>query len=231
MQSKHLGRKNVRTGSALRFAGWLLTVTVFGLVGFAGMPCEAFEPSAVKHASMRSSLGAIGANQQPQPGPCPEYIQPVEIRLPAGALLSIETSSGWSQSRPGPLRMQLVVGAAYRLKITAIPLNDGAEVFPSLRILGALDTPPGQSWRFPVEIDIHEDDLNLAIEGTLVRRIVYAVHDSNDVENVGGFDVRPLDDPFEVAKTLGDPLAEVILGNRVPPLNDALISTVGKVNR
>ena len=57
------------------------------------------------------------------------------------------------------------------------------------------------------------------------------MHDSNDVENVGGFDVRPLDDPFEVAKTLGDPLAEVILGNRVPPLNDALISTVGKVNR
>ena len=57
------------------------------------------------------------------------------------------------------------------------------------------------------------------------------MHDSDDVENVGGFDVRPLDDPFEVAKTLGDPLAEVILGNRVPPLNDALISTVGKVNR
>jgi hypothetical protein len=34
----------------------------------------------------------------------------------------------------------------------------------------------------------------------------------------GWFDVKPGDDAFEVAGTLGDPVAELIIGNRLPAL-------------
>jgi hypothetical protein len=69
-----------------------------------------------------------------------------------------------------------------------------------------------------VEIVIDEDDLSLALAGSLVRRVVYSACDPDlpDVVPEGWFDVRPGDDCLDVATTLGDPVAEVILGNRLP---------------
>jgi hypothetical protein len=173
-------------------------------------------------ASM-SEPGAIGAVRRLQPGPCPESmlpdaVQPVEIRGPKGMRISIETAEGWSPEHAGPLRMGLVVGHAYRLRITTIPQHEGRELFPSVRVLAKLATPPGMAWRFPVEIVIDEDDLSLALAGSHVRRVVYSACDPDlpDVLPEGWFDVRPGDDCLDVATTLGDPVAEVILGNRLP---------------
>jgi hypothetical protein len=114
--------------------------------------------------------------------------------------------------------MGLVVGHPYRLRIAGIPLQPGAEVFPSIRVLAKLATPPGMAWRFPVEIVIDEEDLALAVAGSHVRRVVYSACDPErlDVVPEGWFDVRPGDDCLDVAATLGDPLAEVIIGNRLP---------------
>lgn len=132
--------------------------------------------------------------------------------------LSIETADGWSPERTGPLRIGLVVGHAYRLRVTGIPRQEGHEVFPSVRVLAKLATPPGMAWRFPVEIVIDEDDLSLALAGSHVRRVVYSACDPDvpDVMPEGWFDVRPGDDCLDVATTLGDPVAEMILGNRLP---------------
>jgi len=120
--------------------------------------------------------------------------------------------------RPGPLRMGLVVGQPYRLRIGGIPGRDGEELFPSVRVLAKLAAPPGMSWRFPVEIVIDEDDLESAATGGHVRRIVYASCESEQPDPVpaGWFDVKPGDDALEVARTLGDPVAEVVIGNRQP---------------
>ena len=173
-------------------------------------------------ASM-STPGAIGAVRRVQPGPCPESmlphaVQPVEIRGPKGTQISIETMEGWSPVQAGPLRMGLVVGHPYRLRITNIPQHEGRELFPSVRVLAKLATPPGMGWRFPVEIVIDEDDLSLALAGSHVRRVVYSACDPDlpDVVPEGWFDVRPGDDCLDVATTLGDPVAEVIIGNRLP---------------
>jgi len=148
----------------------------------------------------------------------PHAVQPVEIRGPKGMQISIETAEGWSPVHAGPLRMGLVVGHPYRLRITNIPQHEGRELFPSVRVLAKLATPPGMAWRFPVEIVIDEDDLSLALAGSLVRRVVYSACDPDlpDVVPEGWFDVRPGDDCLDVATTLGDPVAEVILGNRLP---------------
>ncbi len=73
-------------------------------------------------------------------------------------------------------------------------------------------------WRFPVEVAIDEDDLSAALAGSLVRRVVYVACEPEEPSLVPGgwFDVKPGDDAFEVACTLGDPVAEIVIGNRLP---------------
>ncbi|MCE9630989.1 MAG: hypothetical protein K8S94_09810 [Planctomycetia bacterium] len=145
-------------------------------------------------------------------------VQPVEIRGPAGLELAIETAEGWSPLRSGPLRIGLVVGQPYRLRVGGIPGRDGEELFPSVRVLAKLAAPPGMAWRFPVEVVIDIDDLDSAATGAHVRRVVYASCESEQPDPVpaGWFDVKPGDDALDVARTLGDPVAELVIGNRLP---------------
>ena len=212
-----------RTGTVLRVARTLSATALLVLTAFAGLSREAAESSAAEPFADYDRPGAIGVMHAPQPGPCPESVcpdamQPVEIRGPEGMLASIETAAGWSPLRPGPLRVALVVGAAYRLRIGGGPGREGEEFFPSVRVLAKLATPPGQAWRFPVEITIDEDDLRSAAEGALVRRVVYASCEAEkpDILPAAWFDVKPGDDALEVARTLGDPVAELVIGNRLP---------------
>ncbi len=213
----------IRTGTVLRLARGLLATAVLFAPSGTGL---AREPAGLHGTARLASVtppGAIGAQVRLQPGPCPEaplpaVVQPVEIRGPEGLLVSIETASGWSPLRPGPLRMGLVVGQAYRLRLAGIRNREGEELFPSIRMLAKLATPPGMAWRFPVEVAIDEDDLTRALGGAHVRRVVYSACDP-EVPNVvpeGWFDVRPGSDCLDVASTLGDPVAELIIGNRLP---------------
>jgi hypothetical protein len=212
-----------RTGTVLRADRWLPATAVIVWALSGAFPREAAEASAAETFAVYAKPGAIGASRQPQPGPRPESIlpdavQPVEISGPPGMLVSIETASGWSPLRPAPLRMGLVVGAGYRLRIGGIRGRDGEEVYPSVRLLAKLATPPGMAWRFPVEVAVDEADLRAALDGALVRRIVYTACDAEhcDVVPATWFDVQPGDDALEVARTLGEPVAEVVIGNRVP---------------
>lgn len=209
-----------RTGTALQFARGLLASAVLVGTTWAETLPRVVATGTAAHLAAQMAPGAIGAPGQLQPGPRPEsvphlHVQPVEIRGPEGTLIAIETAAGWSPLSPGPLRIGLVVGQPYRLRIGGL---EGEEVFPSLRILARLATPPGMDWRFPVEVVIDEDDLTAALAGSLVRRVVYVACEPEkpDVVPAGWFDVKPGDDAFEVARTLGDPVAELVIGNRLP---------------
>ena len=211
----------IRTGAALRCVRGLWTVAFLVLATGTGHTREAAGPRS--EADSTSRPGAIGAMRRPQPGPrseswLPEAVQPIEIRGPQGMQISIETAAGWSPVQAAPLRMGLVVGQPYRLRITGIPQQEGRELFPSIRVLAKLAAPPGTAWRFPVEIVLDEEDLTLALAGSHVRRVVYSACDPDlpDVTPEGWFDVHPGDDCLDVASTLGDPVAEVIIGNRLP---------------
>ncbi|MBM4023032.1 MAG: hypothetical protein FJ284_12495 [Planctomycetes bacterium] len=167
--------------------------------------------------------GAIGAPGRLQPGPRPESVlphdvQPVSISGPPGSLLAIETAEGWLPLQSGPLRIGLVVGQPYRLRIGGIEGREGEELFPSLRIVAKLATPVGMDWRFPVEVAIDRDDIDAALGGSFVRRVVYLAceHEEPELVSGGWFDVRPGDNAFDVARTLGDPVAEVVIGDRLP---------------
>ena len=212
-----------RTGTELRTVRWLPATAALVLMGVVGIPHAAIESIAADTFADYSGPGAIGAMRRSQPGPCPESVlpdavQPVEIRGPKGVRIAIETAAGWSPLQATPLRIGLVVGQAYRIKVAGIPGHEGAELYPSIRVLAKLLTPPGMAWRFPVEVVIDRDDLDTAAAGAHVRRVVYASCESETPDPVphGWFDVKPGDDALAVAATLGDPVAEVVLGNRLP---------------
>jgi hypothetical protein len=207
----------------LRADRWLPATAVLILALCGALPRETAGVRAAETFAAYAIPGAIGASRHPQPGPRPEWmlpaaVQPVEISGPPGMLVSIETAAGWSPLRPAPLRMGLVVGRGYRLRIGGMSGREGEELYPSVRLLAKLDTPPGMAWRFPVEVAIEEADLRAALGGALVRRIVYTACDAEnrDLVPTNWFDVQPGDDALEVARTLGEPVAEVVIGNRVP---------------
>ncbi len=215
-------RCRVWTGTALQTARGLLATLLALLVGLTG-PARRSTGSEPGSFAMNATPGAIGDWRRPQTGPCPDFppeshVQPVAIRGPAGMQVAIETASGWTALQAAPLRTGLVVGAAYRLRIGGIPGAEGAELYPSVRVLARLATPPGLDRRFPVEIVLDESDLTAALAGAHVRRVVYVAFD-NETRDVGQgdwFDVRPGDDCRDVAATLGAPIAEVVIGNRLP---------------
>jgi len=214
----------IRTGSALLPASGLLAIAVLVTAPSLGTSHEAAAASPAGTFASTLPPGAIGGPGRLQPGPCPDEtlpvgVQPVEIRGPKGMLLAIETAAGWTPLRPGPLRMGLVVGRPYRLRVGGIPAREGEELFPSIRVLAKLATPVGMAWRFPIEVVIDADDLATASSGAHVRRVVYAACEADEADPVpaGWFDVKPGDDALAVASTLGAPVAEVVLGDRVPP--------------
>jgi hypothetical protein len=214
-----------RTGTVLRLARGLVATAVLVSTSWMGSTHRAVAANAAGTFANTSHPGAIGAPGRLQPGPCPETVlpdrvQPVEIRGPEGLLLAVETAEGWSPLRPAPLRIGLVVGQPYRLRVGGIPGREGEELFPSIVVLAKLATPAGMAWRFPAEVVIDRDDLETAAEGAHVRRVVYASCESEQPDPVpaGWFDVKPGHDALEVASTLGDPVVELVLGNRVPTL-------------
>jgi hypothetical protein len=207
----------LRPGSVLRVAGRLLVILVLTLIASVGQTQEVAGVGAARRIAMAGPTpGAIGATPPSQHAPRPSHFQSVTVEGPAGLLVAVETVSGWSTPVAVPLRMELPVGVPHRLRLTGIPGFEGMELFPSVRVLAKLDAPPADDWRFPVELVIDQQDLAEAMEGALVRRVVYSATDCLDADPPVSFDVQPGNDALDVAQTLGDPVLEFVVGNRVP---------------
>jgi hypothetical protein len=100
-------------------------------------------------------------------------------------------------------------------------LHTGAEVFPTIEVVNRLYAPRGQETRFPVIIELTQDDLNQALDGKFVTRVVYLEDPKQALPAKSGegqewFDVGPGKDPLAVADVLGRPMAIARLGGRVP---------------
>jgi hypothetical protein len=213
---------SIQTGSALRKFGGMpaiatvvLTMTVAQADDIEGLQLE-------KPIAVLAEPGAIGSHRPPQFGPRLEEVssqqQPVELRGPEGLVVSVQTEVGWAAAYPLPVRLGLLPGETYRLKISGLRHRPTDELYPSLRVLSSLGTPRRQKWRFPIEIVIDEDDLIQAFSGNHVQRVVYVSNEpeSADVFADRWFDIKPGDSCLSVASTLGQPVAELRIGNRLP---------------
>jgi hypothetical protein len=102
------------------------------------------------------------------------------------------------------------------------------EIFPTIEIIDRTYPPAELALRFPIPIELTQDDLELAAQGMFVTRVVYVedpnqalpVRRTND-ETQPWLESRPGDDPLVVADGLGRPVAVVRIGGRVPMADGA----------
>jgi hypothetical protein len=165
--------------------------------------------------------GAIGGLQLLRGGPLPGYFQPVEIKAPAGAMISLANADRFDAPQTESQKAGFLIGAVYRLRVTNIRMAEGAEVYPTIEVVNRLYSPTGQEWRFPIPIEITEEDLKLALAGKFVTRVIYLEDPRNALPVDGAasqswFDVAPGQDPLAVADGLGRPVAILRLGARLP---------------
>lgn len=167
--------------------------------------------------------GAVGQARLMRRGPVHAYYQPVQIYGPEGAAIALATPSGFSEPSPRPVRAGMQVGTVYRFQISGIPDQPGVEVFPSVEIIDRTYPPDGQAAMFPIPVHVDQDDLQQALAGRLVTRVIYledpqtALPLADQPGTQRSIDIRSDMDPLQEADRLGRPVAILRIGSRVPP--------------
>ena len=166
--------------------------------------------------------GATGIAQLQRGGPLPGYFQPLEIRAPGGAAISLAVENQFTQPQPAPIEAAMMIGPVYRLRVTNIPHHEGDEVYPTVEVINRLYPPIGEELRFPIPIELPQEDLAAAIQGKFITRIIYlekhraAYARGEDPSHQLTVEVSPKDDPLVTADRLGRPMAIVRIGGRTP---------------
>jgi hypothetical protein len=172
--------------------------------------------------------GAIGSQQLQRGGPLPGFFQPVEIKAPQGASISLAAAGQFDQPRANSRKAGLLIGAVYRLRVTNIRLAEGLEVFPTIEVIDRLYAPPGQERRFAIPVELTEEDLRLALDGKFVTRVIYledprhALPARDIPSSQNWFEAAPGQDPLAIADGLGRPVAILRLGGRLPDDGDGM---------
>lgn len=210
-QAKAAPRRREKTLAAMVAALWLVAAsTVFA------------QPSA-PHYWHAGNLppGAIGARRLERGGPVVGQFQPVEFKMPFGVGVAMAAGGQFQPIDTTPFKVGLAIGSVYRLRLTDLPLNPGMELFPTVEVIDRVYAPPGQEARFAVPIELSKNDIELALAGKFVTRVVYLedplqATPARSTAEQNWFDIGAGRDPLAVADALGRPVAIVRVGGRVP---------------
>jgi hypothetical protein len=166
--------------------------------------------------------GAIGSQQLERGGPLPGYFQPVEIKAPAGAMISTAAAGQFDPPQAAPFIAGMLIGSVYRLRVTNIPEQAGLEVYPTIEVIDRLYPPIGQEFRFPILVELSQEELEMALDGKFVTRVIYleeplaALPVAQKRDEQTCFEVSDGQNPLEVADALGRPVAILRMGGRLP---------------
>ncbi|MBM4000292.1 MAG: hypothetical protein FJ297_12285 [Planctomycetes bacterium] len=187
---------------------------------------DAQSPPVHYFQDARSAPGVLGADQLWRGGPIiTRSVQTVRVTVPGKAIVSIAEDGRFGEPETGALHVALLVGHAYRLRVSNIPNFEDFEVYPSIELISHLHPPPGQEFRFPVPIDLSREELELAIHGKFVTRVIYlenprlALPSAETPTDQRVYDVPPDEDVLQTADRLGRPMAVVRIGSRVPEID------------
>jgi uncharacterized repeat protein (TIGR01451 family) len=194
------------------------------IVGLIGIACTTLAAEPPVHHGWAGVLvpGAMGTAQLERGGPIPGYFQPVQIIAPPGAAVSLAIDDQFTAPMPAPIEAGMLIGSVYRLRVIRIPHHEGMEVFPTIEVVDRMYPPRGQELRFPIPIELTQQDLELASRGSFVTRVIYLENPQNamathsDAMHQNWFDAPPNEDPFTVASSMGRPMAILRIGSRSP---------------
>ena len=166
--------------------------------------------------------GAIGSIQLQRKPQLRGAWQAVEVKGPKGVKFNFAEAGQFAPDMPNPARVGLLVGAVYRLRLTGIEGDPDLELFPTIEIIDKTCPPAEREHRFPIPIEIDENDIADAAKGDLVLRVIY-LEDSEVAEPVDTsgkpqrvLDIRPTQNALQTADQLGRPVAILRMGSRVP---------------
>lgn len=166
--------------------------------------------------------GAIGRQRLMRGAPLSGFRQPVAIRAPQGARIAPAAGSSFLEGHLNQLQVGLVIGPVYRFRVTEIPGQPGLEVFPTVEVVDRLCPPDGQKTRFPIPIELTQEELLSAAEGRFITRVIYledpalAPAIAREEQEQPWVEARPGEDPLQIADHLGRPMAILRLGGRLP---------------
>ncbi len=151
------------------------------------------------------------------------YFQPVKIRGPEETAIALPSPTGghFDEKSTDADCFGLLVGQDYRLRITGIPYHPGLELFPTVKVIARTWPPQGLERQYPIQIDITQEDLELALSGRFVTRAIYLENPRTAMPLRGDLgqlsvDVENGSDPVALATSYGQPVAILRLGGRIP---------------
>jgi hypothetical protein len=126
------------------------------------------------------------------------------------------------------------IGLVYRFTVADIPNFPGVEIFPTVELIDRLYPPAGMALRYPVPIELTQDELELAARGAFVTRVIYVedphqalpVAQNRDSEQPW-VEAAQGDDPLVAADRFGRPIAILRIGGRVPSSTSSPVSITG----
>lgn len=174
------------------------------------------------HSLFNSGLpaGEIGRIQVARRPELSNVFQPVLLKVPEGATVSVAEGLGFGVNDINASLVSLQVGETYRMRVSNIP-NQYGDVYPSIELIDRMHAPPGKETRYPIPIDITAEELSMAMSGKYVTRVIY-VEDPRralgirDTPDQRYFEVMAQEDPFTVASSLGRPVAILRMGSLAP---------------
>jgi len=101
-------------------------------------------------------------------------LQPVQVVLPTKGSVTVYNGGPETAVNLGaPAQFNVGIGFVYRLKIAGMPEFPGVELFPTIEMIDRLHPPPGRAQEFPIPIQFSADEIETAIAGRLVTKVVY----------------------------------------------------------
>lgn len=169
--------------------------------------------------------GVIGKQELMRRGMNPGYFQPVEVRGPEGTLVALSAEGSFTEAKTNIATAGMLLGEVYRLRVGNIPGREDFEVYPSIEVVNRLYPPPGQAMRFPIPVELTQEELEMAADGKYVTRIIYLEDNRNafpvrdDPKHQRIVDTHAGEDPLRVADQLGRPVAILRMGSRIPDVD------------
>ena len=108
------------------------------------------------------------------------------------------------------------------------PLWPALPSFEADNIIDRLYPPTGLALRYPIQIELTEEELNLAADGSFVTRVIY-VEEPATALPVRQYEEQPWIeaphgvDPLVMADEMGRPVAILRIGGRKPRQNNATL--------
>lgn len=221
-----------RTAAARQSAGVALALLA---IVFARPATEAADPAEYLprgsfHRPFSAAMppGTLGDARALGRGPVAGYFQPVRFAGPDGARFAL-AQSGTFQDPEETLMAGLLVGNVYRFRVTDIPGSEGAELYPTVELIDRTYPPPKLATLYPIPITLDEDDLQAALDGRFVTRVVYledpqtALAVAEEPDSSRAIDIPENQDALALADRLGRPVAIVRVGSLAPPSTPALM--------